>query len=37
MVRASGAVGRRFAPRSGHTKGDKNGTGSSLADARNKG
>ena len=33
---ASGAVGRGFAPRPGHTKGGKNGTGSSLADARNK-
>ena len=33
---ASGAVGRGFAPRSRHTKGGKNGTGSSLADARNK-
>ena len=38
MVRASasGAVGRGFAPRLRHTKGGKNGTGSSLADARNK-
>ena len=38
MVRASasGAVVRGFAPRSRHTKGNKNGTGSSLADARNK-
>ena len=33
---ASGAVGRGIAPRPRHTKGDKNGTGSSLADARNK-
>ena len=33
---ASGAVCRGFAPRPRHTKGDKNGTGSSLADARNK-
>ena len=33
---ASGAVGRGFAPRPRHTKGGKNGTGSSLADARNK-
>ena len=39
MVRASasGVVGRGFAPRSHHTKGGKNGTGSSLADAHNKG
>ena len=38
MVRASasGAVGRGFATRPCHTKGGKNGTGSSLADARNK-
>ena len=38
MVRASasGAVGRGFAPRPRHTKGGKNGTGSSLADACNK-
>ena len=38
VVRASvsGAVGRVFAPRPSHTKGGKNGTGSSLADARNK-
>ena len=38
MVRASasGTVGRGFAPWPRHTKGDKNGTGSSLADARNK-
>ena len=38
MVRASalGVVGRGFASRSRHTKGGKNGTGSSLADARNK-
>ena len=35
-VSASGAVGRGFAPRPRHTKGDKNGTGDSLADARNK-
>ena len=28
--------GRRFDPRPRHTKGVKNGTGSSLADARNK-
>ena len=33
---ASGMVGRGFAPRLRHTKGGKNGTGSSLADARNK-
>ena len=33
---ASGSEGRGFAPRSRHTKGVKNGTGSSLADARNK-
>ena len=33
---ASGAVGRGFAPRSRHTKGVKNGTSSSLADARIK-
>ena len=33
---ASGEVGRRFAPRPRHAKGGKNGTGSSLADARNK-
>ena len=33
---ASGAVGRGFAPRPHHTKGDINGTGISLADARNK-
>ena len=33
---ASGAVGRGFAPRPRHTKGGKNGNGSSLADARNK-
>ena len=33
---ASGMVGRGFAPRPRHTKGDKNGTGSSIADARNK-
>ena len=38
VVRASalGAVGCGFTPRPRHTKGDKNGTGSSLADARNK-
>ena len=38
MVRASasGTVGGGFAPRPHHTKGHKNGTGSSLADARNK-
>ena len=34
---ASGAVDRGFAPRSRHTKGVKNGTSSSLADARIKG
>ena len=33
---ASGSGGRRFNPRPRHTKGVKNGTGSSLADARNK-
>ena len=33
---ASGAVGHGFAPRLRHTKGGKNGTGSPLADARNK-
>ena len=33
---ASAAVGRGFAPGPRHTKGGKNGTGSSLADARNK-
>ena len=33
---ASGSEGRGFAPRPRHTKGVKNGTGSSLADARNK-
>ena len=33
---ASGAVGRGFAPRPCHTKGGNNGTGTSLADARNK-
>ena len=32
----SGAVGRVFAPLRRHTKGGKNGTGSFLADARNK-
>ena len=38
VVRASvsGSVDRGFAPRPRHTKGVKNGTGSSLADARNK-
>ena len=37
-VSASGAVGRGFAPPAApfHTKGGKNGTGSSLADAPNK-
>ena len=35
-VSASGAVGRGFAPQSRHTKGVKNGTSSSLADARIK-
>ena len=34
---ASGAVGNGFAPRPRHTKGVKNGTGSSLADATQKG
>ena len=34
---ASGAVGRAFAPRPRHFKGGKNGTGISLAYARNKG
>ena len=33
---ASGTEGRGFASRPRHTKGDKNGTGSSLANARNK-
>ena len=33
---ASGAVGCGFPPRPRHTKGGKNGTGSSLADACNK-
>ena len=33
---ASGSEGRGFAPRPRHTKGVKNGTGSSLADTRNK-
>ena len=33
---ASGWEGRGFAPPPRHTKGVKNGTGSSLADARNK-
>ena len=36
MVRASVSVGRGYAPRPHQTKGDKNATGSSLADARNK-
>ena len=38
VVRAStsGSEGRGFGPRPRHTKGVKNGTGSSLADARNK-
>ena len=38
MDRASalGAVGRGFTPRPRHTEGNKNGTGSSLAEARNK-
>ena len=38
MVRASasGTVDRGFVPRSRHTKGVKNGTSSSLADARIK-
>ena len=38
VVRASAseAVGRGFAPRPRHTKGGKNGTGSSLAEAHNK-
>ena len=38
MVRASasGSEGREFAPRPRHTKSVTNGTGSSLADARNK-
>ena len=35
-VSASGAVGRGFTPRLRHTKGDKNDTGSSLADSHNK-
>ena len=35
VVRAS-ASGRGFAPRPRHTKVDRNGTSSSLADARNK-
>ena len=35
-VSASGAVGHGFAPRPRHTKGGKNGIGSSLAEARNK-
>ena len=34
---ASGSGGRRFDPRPRHTKGVKNGTGSSLANACNKG
>ena len=33
---ASGTEGRGFAPRPRHTKGGKIGTGSSIADARNK-
>ena len=33
---ASGAVGHGFSPRPHYTKGDKNGTGSSLVDSRNK-
>ena len=33
---ASGSEGRGFEPRPRHTKGVKNGTGSSLADACNK-
>ena len=33
---ASGAIGGRFAPQPRHTKGVKNGTSSSLADARIK-
>ena len=39
VVRASalGTVDRGFGPRSRHTKGVKNGTSSSLADARIKG
>ena len=38
VVRASalGVGGRGFAHRPHHTKGDTNGTGSTLADARNK-
>ena len=38
VVRASASrsEGRGFAPRPRHSKGVKNGTGSSLADARNK-
>ena len=38
MVRASasGVVGRGFVPRPRHTKGVRNGTSSSLADARIK-
>ena len=35
-VSASGSEGRGFAPWPRHTKSVKNGTGSSLADARNK-
>ena len=35
-VSASGAVGLGLAPRSRHTKGVKNGTGSVLADTRIK-
>ena len=33
---ASGVVGHRFGLGPSHTKGGKNGTGSSLADSRNK-
>ena len=33
---ALGVVGHGFAPQSCHTKSGKNGTGSSLADPRNK-
>ena len=36
-VPAFGAEGRRFPPQLRHTKGNKNGTGGSLADACNKG
>ena len=35
-VSASGTERRGFSPRPHHTKGVKNGTGSSLVDARNK-